>query len=288
MTDENKDTTTTEGQEATDEKEPTFAEEARKDLGLDDEQPPEATEEKQPEAKADGTSTDDKAETQDALEQHGLSEDEAKKLAQRPEVVQAVLSSDYGTKALDDIIAKAMESKEQAAAAEKEASAQRATLEEAYRKGVEDGDWSEYGQLVGEYQQKQRELESLRPAVEAEVVKGYDAAFMSAFSQEIEALSEEELDSLKRDNFRSESEWQSAVFNLVADKARNGAIAGFQGKLSELEQAAANSATAARARELATPGLPGGSASEKDANAGLSVGELVREAFADEIAELRS
>ena len=162
------------------------------------------------------------------------------------------------------------------------------TITEAYQKGEEEGDWSEYGRIVAEQQRAAQQAQSLRPAVEQELrgqfTAQYDSIIEAEYGDAMNALSEEDRKALKRENFADDGAFLSGVIKALRTKDGELVRAAAGVTVHEDTTAAANTETATRARADGDTMLGGGQAQE---NAGeRDLADLIRSEAENAFAEV--
>lgn len=206
-------------------------------------------------------------------------------ISRDPNTAAAILQGEVGQQALNALIQEVLGEVEEESRYEQARAAAMAPVQEAVRRGQEDGDWSELGQMMAQRWQQQQILGALsqriRPQIENDVRLGIlqevDTAVESAFGDQLNELSQEELASLRRSNFQSDADFYSATMKAVRGKIESRIKADLENEVSAARQAMAATATAGRARQDGLGVLPGAISGE--GVGAVSIGSLVRQAL---------
>lgn len=251
---------------------------ARSQVGGDEEVEPaaEKTEEK-PAAEGDAPA-----------EPLALTDEQIEAASTDPRVRERLMSSEETQTSIRQMLADALKVDESNKVTEAARVEQAKTITEAYQKGEEEGDWSEYGRIVAEQQRAAQQAQSLRPAVEQELrgqfTAQYDSIIEAEYGDAMNALSEEDRKALKRENFADDGAFLSGVIKMLRTKDGELVRAAAGVTVHEDTTAAANTETATRARADGDTMLGGGQAQE---NAGeRDLADLIRSEAENAFAEV--
>lgn len=251
---------------------------ARSQVGGDEEVEPaaEKTEEK-PAAEGDAPA-----------EPLALTDEQIEAASTDPRVRERLMSSEETQTSIRQMLADALKVDESNKVTEAARVEQAKTITEAYQKGEEEGDWSEYGRIVAEQQRAAQQAQSLRPAVEQELrgqfTAQYDSIIEAEYGDAMNALSEEDRKALKRENFADDGAFLSGVIKMLRTKDGELVRAAAGVTVHEDTTAAANTETATRARADGDTMLGGGQAQE---NAGeRDLADLIRSEAESAFAEV--
>lgn len=216
-----------------------------------------------------------------------LTPEQIAQLAENPAVVEAVLGSKTGQSALDILLQQLTEQNARTVAERAVQAKEAATFEEAIKKGQEEGDWSDFGKLTAESLLKKAEDDKVHKEAMGTVVRDLDDAVERVYGDVIDNLTQEELNSLARGNFRSDVDFMTAVLKTFDSKRTEMVRSEAGSKASEAtaaDEAAKLASAAATARSKAGLGaIPGGTGVESK---GDSVGDLIREALRGDLASI--
>lgn len=199
------------------------------------------------------------------------------------------LQSDEGRASIDSLIDEILadeaekltvEAKEQAKQEEQKKIA--ATLAEAYREGVNSGDWSQYGELRAKIDARaalmHQVASTLQPEIESRAVRmaldAIDTAVESAFGDALAKLTPDELVALQRQNFGSDAEFYSAVMTAIRGKLENSIRGEVKATKDIAEAAIAAARTAQKTRTDGLGVLPAGTG--EPISRISSIGDLIR------------